>query len=150
MADMPFAHPHSLRRVVQTHWYLAGGTARLVAFAIAIAAGVFFWTALFHWLLDSSAHFLSERSFADVLAAVVVGYFSFRHLTHLRARRRALVARLEAVGELNHQIRNALDVIGLSAQLTKDDMAISFIRDATLKISDALRDAEPDPRDGGH
>jgi hypothetical protein len=58
-------------------------------------------------------------------------------------RRVAILARLEMIARLNHQIRNALHVISLSAYSTQNKIAIDTIGESVERINRSLREILP-------
>ena len=85
---------------------------------------------------------------SDLLAAFVAGSASGIALGRLQARRRELLARMQAVEDVNHHVRNALTAVALSAALHDDVQLNEQVRDATERIDWVLRDVLPNTVDG--
>ncbi len=85
---------------------------------------------------------------SDAVAALVATVLVVRSITGHNQRREAVRRQLYTVAEMNHHVRNALDAIRMSAELTRDRDAIAIISDEVNRIEWALREvlgAEPPP-----
>jgi signal transduction histidine kinase len=133
------------RAPVSDSWVYRGSKWRLRL--IATACGVLIWvlTQVLHFLFYPVVDevLILRRMPADVLAGVVVGLLLYRVMEHAYRRRAAVIARLEMIASLNHQIRNALHVISLSAYTTQNKKAIEVIGESMERIQRALRDILP-------
>jgi hypothetical protein len=86
---------------------------------------------------------------SDLLAALAAGTVSGIALGRLQARRRELLARMQAVDDVNHHVRNALTAVALSAALHDDAELNERVRDAAERIDWVLRDVLPNAVNGG-
>ena len=111
----------------------------LIAALIVFATG-----ATLDWFV---MHERESRTFAigvsDVLAGVVAGVLVFRLLHYERDRRRALRQRLETIADMNHHVRNALQVISLSAYSSTDREQLEKVKESVNRIQWALREILP-------
>ncbi len=82
-------------------------------------------------------------SVSDTLAALIAGYLVFRLLQYERDRRRYLRQRLEIIAEMNHHVRNALQVISLSAYSYADQQQLQAVKESVNRIQWALREILP-------
>ena len=82
-------------------------------------------------------------SVSDTLAAVIAGALVFRLLQYERDRRRRLRQRLEIIAEMNHHVRNALQVISLSTYSSADQQHLAAIKESVNRIQWALREILP-------
>lgn len=82
-------------------------------------------------------------SVSDSMAAVIAGVLVFRLLQYERARRRRLRQRLEIIAEMNHHVRNALQVISLSTYSSADQKQLAAIKESVNRIQWALREILP-------
>ncbi|MGZ4838348.1 MAG: hypothetical protein ACXVZR_07330 [Terriglobales bacterium] len=82
-------------------------------------------------------------SVSDTLAAVIAGALVFRLLQYERDRRRRLRQRLEVIAEMNHHVRNALQVISLSTYSSADQQHLAAIKESVNRIQWALREILP-------
>lgn len=80
---------------------------------------------------------------SDTLAAVVASALVFRLLQYEHERRRRLRQKLEVIAEMNHHIRNALQVISFSAASSGDQRQLEAIRESMKRIQWALREILP-------
>lgn len=85
---------------------------------------------------------------SDLLAAVVASTASGIVLGRLQARRRQLLARMQAVEDVNHHVRNALTAVALSAALHDNAELNERVRDAAERIDWVLRDVLPNTVEG--
>ena len=74
------------------------------------------------------------------LSAVVIGASAIKLLDAEHARRQALLDRLRVVSEMNHHIRNALELITLATFVVENPLAKEAILAATNKIEWSLRE----------
>lgn len=111
--------------------------------AISVAAVVFALTELFHWLLTPHYIPISQDIFPDLLAALVVGYLSYLALRGEVERRGREARELKMIADMNHHIRNALDMLTLSSYTSNDKSAVAVIDKATERITWALREILP-------
>jgi signal transduction histidine kinase len=82
---------------------------------------------------------VSLFAITDGVAAIIAMLFVLAIERHTYERRKAVHEQLRMVADLNHHIRNALDVIQMSAHGTKDAQAISMINEAATRIHWALK-----------
>ncbi len=82
-------------------------------------------------------------SVSDTLAAAIAGILVYRLLQYERDRRRQLRQRLEIIAEMNHHVRNALQVISLSAYSYADQQQLKAIKESVNRIQWALREILP-------
>ncbi len=102
---------------------------------------------LVFWLGVVSDRLLTRLSpnelfqFADhFIIAVVIGSVV---LLYERRRRRYLEARLEVIREMNHHVRNALQVLSYTAMQQADEKTKMMMRDSVIRIDWALREILP-------
>jgi hypothetical protein len=77
---------------------------------------------------------------SNVIAGTLTALFVFVVLRNARERRLAMLRRLMAIREMNHEIRNALELIQLSAYSTHHQQAIATITNAVDRIQWTLRE----------
>ena len=107
-----------------------------IALVSAFAGFVVFGTAaMWGWIASREGWSLLPMALvSDVIAGTLGGVFIFMVLRNLRERRLVMLRRLAAIRELNHEIRNALELIQLSAYSTHHQQAIASISEAVDKI----------------
>ena len=79
------------------------------------------------------------------LTAIVAGllFYSYTVGNNERERRRMLQERLRTIAEMNHHIRNALQVIKFEASSEKYENSVERIRNSVGRIEWALREVLP-------
>lgn len=85
---------------------------------------------------------------AGAAVALVIGVSVLKILSDAHAHYEALVDRLNIIGELNHHIRNALQVIAYHNVPTpaRSGQAIRQVGEAVARIDSVLRDMLPPGR----
>jgi hypothetical protein len=117
---------------------------RMLVLALIAALLVFFIGAGMDWMvLHESASRAIAIEVSDLLAAGITGLLVFRLLQYEGARRRQLRQRLETIAEMNHHVRNALQVISLSTYSSADQQQLAAIKDSVGRIQWALREILP-------
>lgn len=81
--------------------------------------------------------------FSDLLIGLVAGILAFILGLHHAQRDRFVAARLKIITEMNHHIRNALQVITFEARRSGNENEIRVMQDAVDRITWALREVLP-------
>src|SRR5579864_5143864 len=113
----------------------------LVIAGFALAA--FVVIELMHYLLVPDLGPYRERIMAEGGSALILGMLAAKLLHNAYKARQYAMARLRVIAELNHHVRNALEVISLSAYITRDEEAIRRIMEGVNRIDWALREILP-------
>ena len=99
------------------------------------------------WLGVASDHFLAKLSpngifsFADdFIIAVILGLVV---LFYEKRRRRYLEARLKVISEMNHHVRNALQVLSYGTVRQADEQVRNMMHESVMRIDWALREVLP-------
>jgi hypothetical protein len=79
---------------------------------------------------------------SDAISAVIIGVLGYQLLRLQRQRREHLRRRLETIADMNHHVRNALQVIAFSTH-QKSQEEIAAIKDSVNRIQWALRELLP-------
>jgi len=87
-----------------------------------------------------TARFTIELS--DAVSAVAIGLLSFQLVRLQQERRERLRKRLEIIADMNHHVRNALQVISLTSSGQTNE-EIAAIRESVNRIQWALRELLP-------
>ncbi len=83
-------------------------------------------------------------SLSDTLAAVIAGALVYRLMQYERDRRKFVRQRLEIIAEMNHHVRNALQVISLSAHASyADKQQLEAVKASVNRIQWALKEILP-------
>ncbi len=98
---------------------------------------------LVHYLLLDNWKLFGRDIIPDIVSSLLIGLLLSKALNLAWERRRALLERLDMIGEMNHHIRNALEIIQLSAHQTHNPEAIARISEASSRIQWALREILP-------
>jgi hypothetical protein len=77
------------------------------------------------------------------LTGLVAAYLFYSLASNERVRREGIRDRLRTIAEMNHHIRNALQVITYAAAARKDDESVEMIRSSVERIEWALREVLP-------
>jgi hypothetical protein len=78
--------------------------------------------------------------FGNSVSGVLAGVLTLKLIRDSIQSRDGIRARLETLAEMNHHIRNALQVIELSAHSTRNEQASSSISQAVNRIERVLRE----------
>ncbi|HZP22930.1 MAG TPA: hypothetical protein VFB04_05755 [Terriglobales bacterium] len=77
------------------------------------------------------------------LTGLVAGYLFYTLALNERMRREQMRERLRTIGEMNHHIRNALQVITYATAVGKEDESVQLIRNSVERIEWTLREVLP-------
>jgi NAD/NADP transhydrogenase beta subunit len=132
--------PPSLPRVPEHSWILRSRT-RARLFAALAGLGVTAVTTAACWFFYQAGQpplmmIIASDVFAGVLAALLIAGV----LGNILDRSDALRSQLETIAEMNHHVRNALQLISFSAYQTHDQEAIATMRQGSERIEWALRE----------
>jgi signal transduction histidine kinase len=149
MAPGPFRLPLNSARDAGRLWYQDFSSWRLRGIAFAIGIVVFASAVVAQWFAVAagwSAFWLMVAS--DGMAAIVAGLFALKLMRYTRQRRRTTLQRLKMIAEMNHHIRNSLEIIALSAHAAQDRQAMDTILAAAERIQWTLREILPEADTG--
>jgi len=79
---------------------------------------------------------------SNALTAIVAGFLFFSLTNYERLRRKLVRERLSTIAEMNHHIRNALQVITYATAADNDE-SVELIRTSVERIEWALREVLP-------
>lgn len=116
---------------------------KLFLLTAGFAVAAFLVTQLLHFLLVPDLGPYRERIMAEGASALILGLLVWKLLHNAYRARQRTLARLQVIAELNHHVRNALEVISLSAYITRDEEAIRRIMEGVNRIDWALREILP-------
>ncbi len=119
-------------------------TRKLAVIAVCAAVLVFGLSAALDWAV---IHERESRNVAidisDAVGAIVAGVLVFRILQYERDRRQLVRERLQVIADMNHHVRNALQVISLSAYSSADQQQLVAVQESVRRIQWALREILP-------
>jgi hypothetical protein len=100
-------------------------------------------TALLGISVDRVLHQQRPLFTSDLLEGSAAALLSGLVLLRLQRRRRDLLARIQAVEDVNHHVRNALTAVMYSAVLREDPVLNAIVADANARIDWTLREVLP-------
>ncbi len=131
---LPSSHPS---------WSLAR-TSHVLATAGIFAVLMFLSSMALDWiLLYEHESRLVTIATSDALAGLIAGLLIFKLLSFERERRLRMEERLHTIGDMNHHIRNALQVIAFSVHSGGKQKELEEITEAVNRIQWALREVLP-------
>ncbi len=144
-APSPFPAASAQENFREHDLWLLTSRARLWLLAALFALVMFFANyALDRFLLHQKDSPYRTAEISDALSGVVAGLLFFKVLEYDRERRRRMLERLRTIGDMNHHIRNALQVISYSAYSTPQrEEEVARIKEAVDRIEWALREVLP-------
>jgi len=116
-------------------------TAKLVVASVLAGVVVLAISVVLDFLLlvgHESTRTLVELS--DLFAATLIATLFF---IYGRIRQQQLLQRMQIIAEMNHHIRNALQVIASSSYMGDRDKELAVLRDAVKRVDWALREILP-------
>jgi len=130
------------------HWIYRASLWQL--FAVAALFGLFIWVLSsgidLLWVMYPGLSVVAVST-VDAILSIAFGILLLKLMLAYRARHRKLVQQLAIIAEMNHQIRNALENIQLTAYLSHDQQLISEIHISVERIGWALREVLPKAAD---
>ncbi len=119
-------------------------TARMFLLAILAAAIVFvIGTGMDLLILREHESRNLAIELSDALGGVVAGVLVFRLLLYERERRARIRQKLNIIADMNHHVRNALQVISFHATSHADKEQLEAIRESMERIQWALKEVLP-------
>jgi hypothetical protein len=122
-------------------WIHSASSAQITLLSAFSGFVVFGTAAMWEWIATREGWSLLPMALvSDVVAGTLAGIFILAVLRNTRERRLAMLQRVKAIREINHEIRNALELIQLSAYSTQHQQAIATITNAVDRIQWTLRE----------
>ena len=146
---MPSAcEPPSLHGSGHVPWVARLSCFQRILVGFVVAAFLFAGGGILDWLVTHEYLPKTSLMLAGAAVALAVGMLVFQVLTDIRERYQAMVDRLHRIRELNHHIRNALQVIAYHnvPELERNAQAIQQVNSAVIRIESVLREVLP-PRE---
>ena len=85
---------------------------------------------------------------SNALTAIVAGFLFFSLTNNERLRRKVISQRLRTIAEMNHHIRNSLQVITYATATQSNSESVEMIRSSVERIEWALREVLPNQING--
>ena len=133
-----------LRVPIQQPWSLRISRGRRVLVSFAVTASVFLSGGVLDWLVSHQHLPRISLMLAGAAVALAVGILVFQILTDVQKRYQAVVDRLRVIKELNHHIRNALQVIVFTNVPERSEQVIQQVDTAIIRIDSILREVLPE------
>jgi hypothetical protein len=127
---------------VESLWFRRSGLLSLLVVVIVSAIGII----LDRLLLKEGLPRLDMLIFSNGLTGLFAGGLFFQMAREEKASRELVAERMKTIAELNHHIRNALQVIkflGAQNRSGLDEMQLQLINDSVNRIEWALREVLP-------
>lgn len=127
---------------VESLWFRRSGLLTLLVVVIVSAIGII----LDRLLLKEGLPRLDMLIFSNGLTGLFAGGLFFQMAREEKASRELVAERMKTIAELNHHIRNALQVIkflGAKNRSGLDEMQLQLINDSVNRIEWALREVLP-------
>jgi hypothetical protein len=80
---------------------------------------------------------------SNALTGLVAGFLFYTLALNERIRREVMRDRMRTIAEMNHHIRNALQVITYATEVGKDNESVELIRNSVERIEWTLREVLP-------
>jgi hypothetical protein len=85
---------------------------------------------------------------SNALTGIVAGFLFYSLTNNERLRRNVISQRLRTIAEMNHHIRNSLQVITYATATQQNSESVEMIRSSVERIEWALREVLPNPVKG--
>lgn len=116
---------------------------KLRILSLLFVVGMFVLMELMRYALVADLGRHKERLLAEGISSVVFGLLLLKWLESTYQRRQEAIAQLQRILEVNDRIRNALEMISLSAYVTQNQDAIRVISEGVNRIEFVLREVLP-------
>jgi signal transduction histidine kinase len=127
----------------QESWLKIAAFVIVVATAVSVAGYVFD-----RLLLHEGVPRYDLLAISNTLTGIVAGGFFWEVLRRERERRKFVETRLRTIAEMNHHIRNALQVISFYSSIAQDQKTVNQLRDAVNRIEWSLEEVLPGELEG--
>ncbi len=116
------------------------GSYSIIVAAAVVIGGI---TSIAGITIDHALHHVRPLYASDMIDGVAAALLSGTALFRAQSRKRDLLARIQAVEDVNHHVRNALTAMTYSAVLREDPVLDAIVRDANARIDWTLREVLP-------
>jgi hypothetical protein len=122
-------------------WLSTASERTVLGIALGVAVLIFCVIGVADWLMyDAGFSPFGIMLGSGALAAVLAFGFTYRLARNAHERREVLLRELQVIGDTNHHIRNALELIQLSAHSIHDQQVIAQISIGVERIQWVLRE----------
>lgn len=133
-SDQPLFHI-----AIQQPWFVIQSRIRRAVTSLAVAVLVFISGGVLDWFVTREYLPRISLMLGGAAVAFAVGVLAFQLLTDIQERYLAMLDRLRRIAELNHHVRNALQVITYHTEIGYDGPARADLRIQIDRIASALR-----------
>ena len=134
------SEPPRLQISVRQPWFATISRVHRVLVGLAVGAFVYLSGGVLDWFVTRQYLPRISLVLAGAAVALAVGLLVFQILTDVQERYQAMVDRLRRIAELNHHIRNALQVIAYYNVPERSERSIQQVNVEVLRIESALRE----------
>jgi len=125
---------------IQQPWFAAISQVQRALVGLATGAFIFLSGGVLDWFVTRQYLPRTSLILAGAAVALAIGVLVFQILTDIQERYQAMVGRLRRVVELNHHIRNALQVIAYHNVSERSERAIQQVNAEVVRIESVLRE----------
>lgn len=129
-----------LRISTQQPWFAVLSPMQRALVGLVVGAFIFLSGGVLDWFVTHQYIPRISLMLAGAAVALAVGLLVFQILTDIRERYQAMVDRLRRIVELNHNIRNALQVIAYYNVPERTERAIQQVNAEIVRIESVLRE----------
>jgi ABC-type bacteriocin/lantibiotic exporter with double-glycine peptidase domain len=132
---------------VRESWLFRASRLEFASIAAALALLIFTLGEWLDWLVLDKVLPFRTMVIADAVVAALAGLLLFKVLADARRRHREMLRHMETIAEMNHHIRNALQVIAYhTVSHPSSGQAVDQVGEAVERIEWALREVLPERR----
>ena len=121
-------------------WFAILSRVQRALVGFAVGAFVFLSGGVLDWFVTRQYLPRISLMLAEAAVALAVGLLVFQILTDIQERYQAMLDRLRRIAELNHHIRNALQVIAYHNVAERNERAIPQVNAEVVRIESVLRE----------
>src|SRR5271169_2069141 len=130
---------------IQQPWFAAISRVQRALVGLALGVFIFLCGGVLDWFVTRQYLPRISLIFAGAAVALAVGVLVFQILTDIQERYQAMLGRLQRIAELNHHIRNALQVIAYHNVAERSERAIQQVNAEIGRVESVLRDVSAGP-----
>lgn len=129
-----------LQLAIQQPWFATISRIRRALVGIVVGAFIFLSGGVLDWFVTRQYLPRISLMLAGATLSMAVGLLVFQILTDIQERYQLMLDRLQRIAELNHHIRNALQVIAYHNVPERSEQAIQQVNAEILRIESVLRE----------
>ena len=124
---------------IQAPWFAKITRVQRALVGLTIGAFIFLSGGVLDWFVTRQYLPRISLILAGAAVALAVGVLVFQILTDIQKRYQAMLGRLQRIADLNHHIRNALQVIAYHNVPERSERAIQQVNAEIVRIESVLR-----------